>query len=106
MDEQIKKRKQKKRLSTIVTLVVVSVFAVCALAGCASEGQQPLGFWEVICIGVADIVAFFYPPFQDWGMAIIMGVLMLCIIVCFIVVMILGPVNSTSSSSLISSSAV
>ena len=41
-----------------------------------------------------------------WGMAIIMGVLMLCIIVCFIVVMILGPVNSTSSSSLISSSAV
>lgn len=41
-----------------------------------------------------------------WGIAIIMGVLMLCIIVCFIVVMILGPVNSTSSSSLISSSAV
>ena len=41
-----------------------------------------------------------------WGMAIIMGVLMLCIIVCFIVVMILWPVNSTSSSSLISSSAV
>lgn len=41
-----------------------------------------------------------------WGMAIIMGVLMLCIIACFIVVMILGPVNSTSSSSLISSSAV
>ncbi len=41
-----------------------------------------------------------------WGMAIIMGVLMLCIIVCFVVVMILGPVNSTSSSSLISSSAV
>ena len=41
-----------------------------------------------------------------WGMAIIMGVLMLCIIVCFIVVMILGPVNSISSSSLISSSAV
>ena len=41
-----------------------------------------------------------------WGMAIIMGVLTLCIIVCFIVVMILGPVNSTSSSSLISSSAV
>ena len=41
-----------------------------------------------------------------WGMAIIMGVLMLCIIVCFIVVMILGPVNSTSSSSLISGSAV
>ena len=41
-----------------------------------------------------------------WGMAIIMGVLMLCIIVCFIAVMILGPVNSTSSSSLISSSAV
>ena len=71
MDEQIKKRKQKKRLSTIVTLVVVSVFAACALAGCASEGQQPPGFWEVICIGVADIVAFFYPPFQDWGMAII-----------------------------------
>ena len=41
-----------------------------------------------------------------WGMAIIVGVLMLCIIVCFIVVMILGPVNSTSLSSLISSSAV
>lgn len=41
-----------------------------------------------------------------WGMAIIMGVLMLCIIVCFIVVMILGPVNTATSSSLISSSAV
>ena len=34
-----------------------------------------------------------------WGMAIIMGILMLCIIVCFIVVMILGPVNPVTSSS-------
>ena len=41
-----------------------------------------------------------------WGMAIIMGILMLCIIVCFIVVMILGPVNYSSASSVISSSAV
>ena len=41
-----------------------------------------------------------------WGIAIIMGVLMLCIIACFIVVMILGPVNTSSSSSAISSSAV
>ena len=41
-----------------------------------------------------------------WAIAIIMGVLMLCIIVCFIVVMILGPVNTSSSSSAISSSAV
>ena len=41
-----------------------------------------------------------------WGMAIIMGILMLCIIVSFIVVMILGPVNSSSASSVISSSAV
>ncbi len=41
-----------------------------------------------------------------WGMAIIMGILMLCIIACFIVVMILGPVNSSSASSVISSSAV
>ena len=41
-----------------------------------------------------------------WGMAIIMGVLMLCIIVCFIVVMILGPVDPAASSSAISSSAV
>ena len=41
-----------------------------------------------------------------WAIAIIMGVLMLCIIVCFIVVMILGPVDSAASSSAISSSAV
>ena len=41
-----------------------------------------------------------------WGMAIIMGILMLCIIVCFIVVMILGPVDPAASSSAISSSAV
>ena len=41
-----------------------------------------------------------------WAIAIIMGVLMLCIIVCFIVVMILGPVDLAASSSAISSSAV
>ena len=41
-----------------------------------------------------------------WGMAIVMGVLMLCIIACFIVIMILGPNNSASASSSISSSAV
>lgn len=41
-----------------------------------------------------------------WGMAIIMGILMLCIIVCFIVVMILGPVDTASASSSISSLAV
>lgn len=41
-----------------------------------------------------------------WAIAIIMGVLMLCIIVCFIVVMILGPVDPVASSSAISSSAV
>ena len=41
-----------------------------------------------------------------WAIAIIMGVLMLCIIVCFIVVMILGPVDPAASSSAISSSAV
>ena len=41
-----------------------------------------------------------------WAIAIIMGVLMLCIIVCFVVVMILGPVDLAASSSAISSSAV
>lgn len=41
-----------------------------------------------------------------WAIAIIMGVLMLCIIVCFVVVMILGPVDPAASSSAISSSAV
>ena len=41
-----------------------------------------------------------------WGMAIIMGILMVFIIACFIVVMILGPVNTASTSSALSSSAV
>ena len=37
-----------------------------------------------------------------WGMAIIMGILMLCIIACLIVIMVLGPVNpATSSSSIV-----
>lgn len=34
-----------------------------------------------------------------WGMAIIMGILMLCIIACLIVIMVLGPVNPAASSS-------
>ena len=34
-----------------------------------------------------------------WAMAIVIGVLALCMIACFIVVMILGPVNPVTSSS-------
>jgi len=41
-----------------------------------------------------------------WFIAIIMGILVLLIIACFIVVMILGPVNTATTSSAISSSAV
>ena len=41
-----------------------------------------------------------------WGMAIIMGILMLCIIACLIVIMVLGPENSPAAQSSISSSAV
>ena len=41
-----------------------------------------------------------------WFIAIIMGVLMLLIIACFIVVMILGLVNTATTSSSIASSAV
>ena len=41
-----------------------------------------------------------------WAIAIVMGVLMLCIIACFIVVMVLAPENSPAAHSSISSSAV
>ena len=41
-----------------------------------------------------------------WAIAIVMGVLMLCIIACFIVIMVLGPENSPAAHSSISSSAV
>ena len=34
-----------------------------------------------------------------WAMAIVIGVLALCMIACFIVVMFLGPVNPVTSSS-------
>ena len=37
-----------------------------------------------------------------WAIAIVMGVLMLCIIACFIVVMVLGPGDPVTSSSQIS----